>query len=260
MTISVINDAAVRKAVASLVPRADRAEDLDTLVETFVDSGIIDLVDNPKNQVIYGRRGTGKTHLLGVLRSRFAANPGIAVVYLDVRTLGSSTLFTDIERPIHARFLGLYKDIVSQLHNSLFEYAMNATAGNVDGALNALDEVEKQMHFAEEQVETIRTKAGEEATTKTEAGLAAQVSLSTAAVSSTAGTAAAEARRWEQETGATSAPKIIFPALFDAFQRFIDQMNMTRFVILIDEWSSIPLDLQPHMAELLNRVFFAAPR
>ena len=33
-------------------------------------------------------------------------------------------------------------------------------------------------------------------------------------------------------------------------------MELRHFAILIDEWSSIPIDLQPHLAELLNRIFF----
>jgi hypothetical protein len=37
-------------------------------------------------------------------------------------------------------------------------------------------------------------------------------------------------------------------------------MVLDKYVVLIDEWSSIPFDLQPYVAEMLNRVFFANPR
>jgi hypothetical protein len=37
-------------------------------------------------------------------------------------------------------------------------------------------------------------------------------------------------------------------------------MGIERLVILLDEWSCIPNDLQPYLAELLNRAFFANPK
>ncbi len=77
----VMNDPEIRRAMGKLVPRSERAEDLDTLVETFVDSGIIELVYNTNNQVIYGRRGTGKTHVLRFLEARFRDEPGTVVTY-----------------------------------------------------------------------------------------------------------------------------------------------------------------------------------
>ena len=53
---------------------------------------------------------------------------------------------------------------------------------------------------------------------------------------------------------------MIIPALYQVFHKLMDQLDLDRLVILIDEWASIPIDLQPYLAEFLNRVFFANPK
>jgi DNA replication protein DnaC len=43
-------------------------------------------VNNIKNQVIYGRRGTGKTHLLRALQETLLEDSSYFPVYIDVRS------------------------------------------------------------------------------------------------------------------------------------------------------------------------------
>ena len=85
----VMDDPIVRSAMGKFVPRSERAEDRAALVATFVDPGIINLVHNYNNQIIYGRRGTGKTHVLRVLEDRFLEEERTVAAYIDARTLGS---------------------------------------------------------------------------------------------------------------------------------------------------------------------------
>ncbi|WP_100814360.1 type IV secretion system DNA-binding domain-containing protein [Microbacterium lacus] len=54
------------------------------LHETFVDSGIIDVLDSVDHQVLYGRRGTGKTHAFSFLGSEIRTRGDIAL-YVDLR-------------------------------------------------------------------------------------------------------------------------------------------------------------------------------
>lgn len=85
-----LNNSLLKKAVSKIYQRSERQQDVQKLVGTFVDVGILPQIDNLNNQIIYGRRGTGKTHVLRVLASRLAENKGNAVVYIDARTLGST--------------------------------------------------------------------------------------------------------------------------------------------------------------------------
>jgi hypothetical protein len=254
---NLLHDAALQAAIGRLFPRSERAPDPEKLAATFVDKGIIDLVDNPNNQVIYGRRGTGKTHVLGVLESRFRARPNTAVTNIDLRTLGSSTLFTDVGRPLHSRFIGLYKDIISILHNELFMYAMEHPETDVDAALVALDEVERQMNYAESETEARKTVATETHGDATRSGVEAGIGQGGLSLSATIGGESSATKHTEIQSERELSPKLVFPALHGAFDKTTRALHLARFVILIDEWSSIPPDLQPFFAELLNRVFFA---
>ena len=252
-----MNDPEIRRAMGKFVPRSERAEDLDTLVETFVDAGIIELVHNTNNQVIYGRRGTGKTHVLRFLEARFRDEPGTVVTYIDARTLGSSASFTDTSRPIHTRFLGLCKDVIATLHNALFEQLADKQVGNVDGALDALGEIEKQLAYTEPETEDVRILSSETSSREVGGSIGASVAPSGPSVSARVNAGTTAGVQSEIESRTARSPKIIFPALFAGFEKAIDDMQLQRFVILIDEWSSIPLDLQPYLAEMLNRTFFA---
>ena len=65
--VSLLRDATITHAVRRVKPRADREMDDERLLLTFVDPGISEQLDSPNNQILYGRRGTGKTHVLRVL-------------------------------------------------------------------------------------------------------------------------------------------------------------------------------------------------
>jgi Cdc6-like AAA superfamily ATPase len=58
---------AIHKVLIGFNKRAERTSEA-ILVATFVDSApLFDLLSTTNNQVIYGRRGTGKTHALKYL-------------------------------------------------------------------------------------------------------------------------------------------------------------------------------------------------
>src|ERR1700683_5871843 len=91
---------------------ADRAEELTDPTATYVDTAFLSTLQNRRNQIIFGRRGTGKTHLLRRLQdelvSRFS-ELRIVPVYIDGATLeGSISLYHDPA----AIALGLYVELL----------------------------------------------------------------------------------------------------------------------------------------------------
>ena len=86
-----ISDAQIQKAVATL-SNALRAENIQdqSYLGLYVGEDALHDIDNLNNQVVYGRRGSGKTHLLKALQEKinndFAASRRIAV-YIDARTI-----------------------------------------------------------------------------------------------------------------------------------------------------------------------------
>src|SRR5882672_6921501 len=117
-----IRDQAVMKAVSQILQRSERQEDLAKLVHTFVDVGVLPQLENRNNQVLYGRRGTGKTHALRVLGSRIEQSPTNAVVYIDARILGSTAQFSDTSLSLRDRCLSLFRDVLGEIHSALLEH------------------------------------------------------------------------------------------------------------------------------------------
>src|SRR5688572_9615948 len=80
---------ALNASIMRLTRRAE-ANDPASLVATFVDVGsLTSLLTSRDHQVIFGRRGTGKTHALTYLAESLPSNEDMAVL-IDMRQLGSS--------------------------------------------------------------------------------------------------------------------------------------------------------------------------
>src|SRR5260370_39683012 len=90
----------LHRALINLNKRAERASN-EILVSNFVDSEpLFELLSTKNNQVIYGRRGTGKTHALKYL-SESVSKSGAHAVYIDLRSIGwNSSIYRDTSRSL----------------------------------------------------------------------------------------------------------------------------------------------------------------
>jgi Cdc6-like AAA superfamily ATPase len=111
-----MNDA-INKAFIGFAKRAEKI-DKESLVESFVNVGpLIDVLSTIDNQVLYGRRGTGKTHAL-VYLAESVKRKGDLSVYLDLRTIGSTGgIYSDQQIPIAERATRLLMDTLGSLHD-----------------------------------------------------------------------------------------------------------------------------------------------
>lgn len=87
---------AFRQAVSDLHLRAEKQTDWNRLAEVFVTSDLFDRVQSPNSQLVLGRRGTGKTHLLRVFQQD-AISHGELVLYVDCTSLGSGYSGVDLD-------------------------------------------------------------------------------------------------------------------------------------------------------------------
>jgi hypothetical protein len=247
-----INDAQLMKAVSSILQRSERQENQDKVVRTFVNAGILPQLNNKNNQVLYGRRGTGKTHILRVLKTELEAQPNYHALYLDMRTLGSTSQFSDQALPLPTRCICLFRDVLAELHDSLLDRLVNNPPHAHELAYQELNNLlrittqpieQKVAESAEE------TKAHEKGSRK---GGGAEVSAETLSLK-----ASIEASTQDKTEVATryaihTTDKVIFPELNVVLASLMKHLGAT-FFILLDEWSSIPFDLQPYLAEFLKR-------
>src|SRR5262245_43043602 len=117
-----LSDSTLMKAVASIKQRSEKQPDIEKLVESFVDVGILPQLNNSNSQIRVGRRGTGKTHVLSVLGQALRSDPRNTVAFVDARTLGSTAQFTDETVSLKTRCISLFRDILGQVYNALLEH------------------------------------------------------------------------------------------------------------------------------------------
>jgi Cdc6-like AAA superfamily ATPase len=88
-----------------------RAElvDPNSLVDSFVKVGpVSEMLESENHQIMYGRRGTGKTHVLNYVADQ-VQNDGNFAIYVDLRTVGSSTgIFADPQYSLSDRATRLH--------------------------------------------------------------------------------------------------------------------------------------------------------
>jgi hypothetical protein len=80
----------INTALLKLSRRADSVVDQNMLVETFVDVGpLLTLMSSDDHQILYRRRGTGRTHALTYLGVK-AGEQGDVAGLIDLRAIGST--------------------------------------------------------------------------------------------------------------------------------------------------------------------------
>lgn len=251
-----LGDPQLMRAVSRINQRSERQDDLNKLIETYVDVGLLPQLDNRNHQVFYGRRGTGKTHVMKVLESTLAEDARRTVVYIDCRTLGSSSQFSDAELPMGRRCLALFKDILLMTSDALLEHIAEAPSAGADQALEALAGLGEVI--AEPVKKYVEQEYSEQHSVNSEnsASIASSMTALSGAVSGKFGVNAG----YKEGSAASAATKgvvqqedkIIFPDLNRTLQAVLELADSELF-LLIDEWSSLPLDIQPYLSEFVKR-------
>jgi Cdc6-like AAA superfamily ATPase len=254
-----LQDSELIKAIMSIRLRSEKNPDQDSLLQSFVDAGIKVLICNDNNQVVYGRRGTGKTHLFKILEPSVFGER-VILIYIDARILGSSAQFSDPTVPMRQRCLSLFRDIFSEINETLLQHLVaDGVSGDPEAALLRLDEL---MAIVIEPVER-SVPVSVENTESQERGGSVKAELSAAFKGigvSIGGDGSDKRTRLSKSVHSIIADeKVIFPDLQSALRKLLDALG-ARIVLLLDEWSSIPIDLQPFLAEFLKRSVLPNPR
>lgn len=256
MAVSAIN--------GSLMRLEHRAEKIDpaTLVDTFVDVGpLFLLLQSGDHQIVYGRRGTGKTHALQYLvvdRRR----AGDVAVYADMRTIGSTGgIYGDPSIDITERGTRLLMDTLQAVHDQLVDEALEASYSGQGDALSFLDELAERITEVRvvggdvERVTTVGQQREEEG--RTEAGLDLSTEGLSARLSASDTTSNQERAEAVLREVGQLRHRVHFGAVSQTLERILERLAPDhKLWIVLDEWSDIPLDLQPLLADLLRRALF----
>jgi len=248
------------RALQDIEKRAERVHDDTQVIETYVDAGgLVSALMTRDNGVVYGRRGTGKTHALKYLAETRRAE-GDFVLYIDVeKDLGSTEgLFSDGNLPIAERASRLLVDVLAKIHDALVE---DAFEGN--GDLQTLDKVLD--HFGEvvvaEQASAQQSGSGQEAENASgsvRAGLAGGLPEISASLGGSSSVTRSSA--YSVTTRGPVRTRVHFGAVANLMSKAVEAHPARRVWLLFDEWSGLPLELQPYLAEMLRRLFFGLPK
>jgi hypothetical protein len=252
---------ALNRLLMRVTRRAEKATP-DYLARTFVPvEPVPSLLESLDNQVIYGRRGTGKTHLLKYL-AETKKREGDVALYVDLRTIGSSGgLYADASQPFGLRATNLLVDLVQELHNQIRELVENTDTFDevLDSLVPSLDNIglaATQVRVVGETESSVTISAGTEATHRS--GVSVGLHGSVPSVSASASNRRRRSRQLT-ESRKQSGREVLtvqFGMLGRALSSLLRAMTGRQLWLLLDEWSSVPRELQPYLADLLRRSFF----
>jgi hypothetical protein len=116
-----LRDEAVVAAMNALERRAERQDSDLTLFNTYVDGGVLAELSDTESQVIYGRRGVGKTHLLHFHRHSIALKESHSPYFIfDCQRLGSGTATVSADPQVVGRSYAF--ELLNDLGTRLFSY------------------------------------------------------------------------------------------------------------------------------------------
>lgn len=255
-----LTDKNISKAISSISQRAERILDDNKVVKTYVEVGILPQIANGNNQIIYGRRGTGKTHLFRYLENEMKSTKKAIVVYLDCRTLGSAADYNNPSIALNKRCISLFKDIVDELYDRALHYIVEEAPKDAEKALEALDNISLATRYKSNEIASKEITERSLEKSSNEAGVSLSINPKdlinlTLGDKDTSGTDVEKTTKYNVING----EKILFPDLHHWLKKLCEYTG-AQIYFLIDEWSSLPFEIQPLLAEFLKRSFLPIPQ
>lgn len=261
-----------------------KSEDLDSFRPFYVDRGLIAQLRNNSNQLIVGRRGTGKTHLLGTLKEVIRdESPNDFVFMISIMEIFPQTPPNHDTESRSFSKKRLAKAMFEGFINIYFDRLLEAA----DKRLRALLLIEKDRKLFEEgntilqqmfevietgvpytTKKTIRKTRRSTATTSKSKGAVLSMSIENicAKVSASAKTGIGNGVEEveDQTEDELAILSIDIHKVRELSLKLFDLLKINTAFILIDEWMELdkrtPSDIQPLFAQYLKATFFNSNR
>ncbi len=247
----------LHRALLNLNKRAERASN-EILVSNFVNSEpLFDLLSTQNNQVIYGRRGTGKTHALKYL-AETVGKAGDHAVYIDLRSIGSnSSIYSDTSRTLADRASTLIVDVLGAVYDELLRVAISVIdqVPNPEQVTNRIDDLSSAI-TAVRITGSVEEEHEAKGARSSNVGLTARISggdKTSAEIGASLSDTSKVDTSYRRKSSGSEAIHLDFGNINVALSGLILVVNSPRIWLLIDEWSEIPIDLQPFLADLIRR-------
>ena len=248
----------------SNIIRNDYTSDNNNL-ELYVGKDTIKSIDNKKYQVIYGRRGTGKTHLLKAYKEKmlneFKKNKEFPI-YIDLRGI-LPTISNMTENYIESAVI-IFINIVNEIVDSILQsipllYDMNKIQ-EIIGQRKKKNDLKKilnnfQYDFNGKTFEKLSDiEISREDVEKLEASISAKVSEKP----EVSGKAGGE-YQYKEKSNSSNIKYMTFENISKSIPNLLSELGINRIVCMLDEWSEIKLDIQIVLADLIKKAFITRP-
>lgn len=253
---SIFMNPKVVRAIHQIVVRNEQMIDEASVLNSFYDDNLIEKLDNINNQIIQGRRGTGKTHLLRVLACTFS-RPLEHAIYIDCKKFGDTGILDAEGDSIGQKATEFFQHFVKYISDDLskyfseerFEYINNQTQKVVK---NNLEDLLKNCtnHKQIDKEITQEVEDSQLGSYQVEGSVGLVNLLFGGKNTSEKGNKIKRATKYKEKD------VIIFPNISQNIDN-ITKLTNTRIYLLVDEWSSLPLSIQPFFAEFLKRCFMS---
>lgn len=271
----------IKRALAHEQPSL-KSEDLPEYRRFFVDTGILSELNNNANQLIIGRRGTGKTHLLGAFHEMIRdESPDDMSLMLSIMELYRESniptncsedeyinihahdLFEDFLQKLFPLFLDQADKKLSNICKELPKKQATEKFNAVNNLLTKLLEIVElgsPVNFLKTSKKTIKTS--ENASKKGGASLSLGINKNIPILSAKAslGIDVSSLQEENQVVEIHSNMRVDIIKARQVILNIIDELNIDTLHILIDEWMELdkrtPSGIQPIFAQLLKKTFF----
>lgn len=253
---SILKDQKIKAAIQEIALRTEQ-EDPAEANESFYDCNIISHFLNFNHQIIQGRRGTGKTHILVVLKKRLEKK-GVHCIIFDCKATGSAADVSDVSLPEKHRMVQLMRDFLLCIHQDLRSYfneSMYMDTKENSEIIELLDHLFSECYAQGTTENKFENNNGEEISTHDINAVTSQIEMCPfpkGLFGFQDGTQKNRLKKTNKKMYGHTYEKVVFPNIFHCLNR-LGEISQAKFVILIDEWSNLPLDIQPHFAEFLRR-------
>ena len=245
-----------KDAILQMPRRADKWDE-EVLVKTFVNIGpLIPTLLGVNNQILFGRRGTGKTHVLRFLKSIIEKEKNDCCIFIDIRQIGSTgSIYSDQSIPSHQRAARLFTDILQEVRNQIIRF-VTKNEENKEKYLSTvtpvIDELVSQLNLKEifgsvKQEQQVQSKTVD--IDVSEFTISRSPSYM---VSSTQGNS--DMRYESTIKEGESIDYLDFSKVFQILKRTIAEMYPRKLWILIDEFAELSTDLQVLLSDMFRRV------
>lgn len=259
---SILHDDLFFNAINNIKYRSEDIESSEKYENSFIDLGAVEILSSPNHQILSGRRGTGKSHIFEMLTIKLN-NGNNHTLLIDCRILGSGNEFSIRNRPFDVRCIHFYKEFLSRIHNDISTYveenSLQISDDSCQRVRNDLNHLSELILYPNKTVTRAKVKAANKKGYTSNNTNSLSVKTGNVGLDIFSGKQKLNENEKVVESEVSLDQSISFHQVSIILESITTLLNISYF-IFIDEWSSIPSDIQPYFAEYIKRSIIVCKR